>query len=159
ASRENPDLEFIMAGRGPLLPAMQRLAEERALSKRISFPGFIAHDDVPAFMQSLDILVNCSRYDSETFGVVICEASACGLPVIATDVGGVRETLRNGETGFLVAREDPQALADAMLKLAEDAPLRKRMGAAGRSFITNIYEWSHCVDLMEQALHAEASPR
>ena len=63
-ARERPDVEFVMAGRGPLLEPMRRLASERGLDGRISFPGFIPHDEVPEFMRGLDILVNCSRAES-----------------------------------------------------------------------------------------------
>lgn len=154
AAQQQPDIDFVMAGRGRLLEEMKALAGERGLNDRISFPGFVAHEDVASFMRNLDILVNCSRYDSESFGVVICEASASGLPVIATDVGGVREAMAHGKTGILVPRDDAQALASAMIKLAGDADLRRHMGAAGRAFICGQYEWAQCVDKMEGALAA-----
>lgn len=154
AIRENPALEFVMAGRGPLLSEIENLAARSGLGEKISFAGFTPHNQVADLMRSLDVLVNCSRYESESFGVVICEASACGLPVIVTDVGGVRETLLDGETGILIPKEDPQSLASAMLKLAANAGLRKRMGENGRAFICSTYEWKHCVDLMENALRA-----
>ncbi len=152
AARERPDIEFTMAGRGRLLNQIRNLAAERGLGDRISFPGFIAHDDVAEFMRRIDILVNCSR--SESFGVVICEASATGIPVIVTDVGGVRETLKDGQTGILVPRDDIEALAAAMLKLAADPDLRMRMGQAGRAFIRDKYEWDGCVKRFETALES-----
>ncbi len=155
AAKTQPSLEFVMAGRGPLLDDIRTLAGERGVSERISFPGFVPHDRVAAVMKELDILVNCSR--AESFGVVICEASATGLPVIATDVGGVRETLLDGQTGILVPKDDAEALADAMLKLASDPALRQRMGSAGRAFICQRYQWEQCVDKMEAALASAAS--
>lgn len=142
-ARETRDVEFVMAGRGPQLDAMRRLAAERGLEGRISFPGFVPHEEVAEFMRGLDILVNCSR--AESFGVVICEASASGIPVIATNVGGVRETVKDGETGILVSRDEPAALAAAMLRLAEDTDLRGRLGRAGRAFIQSAYDWESCV--------------
>lgn len=153
-AQQQPDIDFVMAGRGRLLEEMKALAAERGLGGRISFPGFIDHEGIADFMRNLDILVNCSRYDSESFGVVICEASASALPVIATDVGGVREAMEGGKTGILVPRNDAEALASAMIKLAGDPDLRRRMGAAGRNFICEEYEWARCVDKMEGALAA-----
>ncbi|MEO1241133.1 MAG: glycosyltransferase [Pseudomonadota bacterium] len=154
AAQQQSCIDFVMAGRGRLLEEMKALAAERGLGDRMSFPGFVAHEEVAAFMHDLDILVNCSRYDSESFGVVICEASASGLPVIATDVGGVCEAMEDGKTGILVPRNDAEALASTMIKLARDADLRRRMGAAGRAFICENYEWAHCIDKMEGALGA-----
>jgi len=153
-ARNRDDIEFAMAGRGPLLDKMRQLAAECGIAARIDFPGFIAHDDVAGFMRKLDILVNCSR--AESFGVVICEASACGLPVIATDVGGVRETLLDGETGILIPVDSADALAAAILTLAGEAKLRARMGAAGRRFICEHYEWDLCVEKLDQLMHAHA---
>jgi len=158
-ARQHADIDFVMAGRGRLLEEMKALAAERGLGGRISFPGFIDHEGVANFMRDLDILVNCSRYDSESFGVVICEASASGLPVIVTDVGGVHEAMIDGKTGVLVPRNDVEALAKAMTKLAGDADLRRCMGAAGRDFICKEYEWARCVDKMEGALRLGANDK
>lgn len=153
-ANQRTDVDFVMAGRGRLLEEMKTLAAKRGVGDRMSFPGFIDHEGVADFMRNLDILVNCSSYDSESFGVVICEASASGLPVIATDVGGVHEAMEDGKTGILVPRNDAEALASAMVKLARDSDLRQRMGAAGRDFICENYEWARCVDKMEGALAA-----
>ena len=154
-AKKRKEIDFIMAGRGPLLDQMRALADRKGLAGRISFTGFVPHDKVAETMRSLDILVNCSR--TESFGVVICEASASGLPVIATDVGGIREAMQGGKTGILVPRNDAEALASAMIKLADDPDLRKRMGVAGRTFISTEYEWARCVDKMEGALRLETS--
>jgi glycosyltransferase involved in cell wall biosynthesis len=155
AAKDCDNIEFIMAGRGPLLDEIRLLAVNKGLEDRISFSGFIPHDEVASFMRTLDVLVNCSR--TESFGVVICEASASGLPVIATDVGGVRETLLDGETGILVPSEDPKALAKAMIKLAANTEMRERMGSAGRKFIAAAYEWNQCIDLMTDVLERAAA--
>ena len=154
--RVRKDIEFVMAGRGPLINEMRRFADQCGTGDHITFPGFVPHEEVADLMRDLDIFVNCSRYDSESFGVVICEASATGLPVIATDVGGVRETLIDGETGILTPRDDANALAAAMLDLAADVDLRRRAGAAGRGFMCENYEWNQCVDKMNTTLMMQA---
>ncbi|MEX0922813.1 MAG: glycosyltransferase [Rhodovibrionaceae bacterium] len=150
AAKEAGNLRFVMAGRGPLLAECRALAEDLGLSKRVVFPGFVQHDDVPELMRSFDILVNCSN--SESFGVVICEAAATGLPVVATDVGGVRETVVNGETGLLVPKENPAALADAIIALTKDSDLRKRLGQAGRKMVERHYDWRKNVETFEALL-------
>ena len=160
ASRiQRDDIAFVMAGDGPQLDATRMLARDKGLSTRFEFPGRLSHDNAPAYLRTLDIFVNCSRVES--FGVVICEASATGLPVIVTDIGGVRETVREGETGLLIPPDDPQALADAIRKLADDADLRRQMGQAGRAFVQEHYEWSRCVDDFGNVLRiaSETRPR
>jgi L-malate glycosyltransferase len=152
AMKHQADLEFVVAGHGPLRECMEKLASDLSLSDRVSFVGFMPHEAVPALMRSLDIVVNCSRWDSETFGVVICEASACGLPVIATDVGGVREVLVDGETGILVPRDNVDALADAICALAADTCRRVALGSAGRQFICGHYAWQESVEKMLEVL-------
>ncbi len=157
---ERKDVDFVMAGRGPLLDATRRLVAEKGIEGRISFPGYVPHDEVAELMRGLDILVNCSRDESESFGVVICEGSATELPVIATDVGGVRETLNDGETGILVPKDDPDVLAASILRLADSSDLRGRMGTAGRRFVQTHYEWLECVAAFEAALvNVEKLPR
>lgn len=148
--RNDPRHRFVMAGGGPLRARCERLAEELGIADRITFLGPVAHHDVPEVMRSLDILVNCSRVES--FGVVICEASASGKAVVATDVGGVRETVIDGTTGLLVPRDDPEALAQAICRLVEDPLLRQRMGEAGRRMVRERYKWPACVEDFERIL-------
>jgi glycosyltransferase involved in cell wall biosynthesis len=82
--------------------------------------------------------------------VAVLEASACGLPVVVSDAGGLPEVVLNGETGFVVKREDPAATAYALLQLVTDDALRQRMGRAGRDHVVRKYEWSDSVDRMEE---------
>ena len=147
-----PGARLVMAGRGPLAERLRQLADELGIAANVEFPGFVPHDQVPALMCGLDVLVNCSVMPSESFGVVIIEASACGLPVVATRVGGVHETCLDGETGFLVPPGDRQALADAIVRLARDPALRARFGRAGRRYVLDNYVWSDNVDAMLAAL-------
>lgn len=151
--QENTSVRFVMAGRGPLLDSCRKLAEELGIASFVEFTGFVPHTELPELMRSLDVLVNCSR--SESFGVVICEGSSCGLPVIATDVGGVREVLMDGETGILVPKDNPNAIAQAILRLAGDTDLRRRYGKAGRLMVEERYEWQRNVERFEAGLLKE----
>ena len=119
------------------------------IDHRTEFVGASPHDEVPSWLNRLDIYVAPSRL-SESFGVAVIEASACGLPVIVSDVGGLPEVVRDGETGLVVPRENVPALQAALRRLLLDPALRQRLGRNGRAHVAREYEWGHCVDLMER---------
>lgn len=151
-----PDARLVMAGRGPLKEKLELLVNQLGLDNHVEFVGFIPNDQVPGLMQTLDVFVNCSIYPSESFGVAILEASACGLPVVVTNVGGVPEVCLEGQTGIMVEANNSKELAQALIRLAKDPGLRKKMGLAGRKFVLENYIWRDNVDkmlaLMEEML-------
>jgi phosphatidylinositol alpha-1,6-mannosyltransferase len=77
----------------------------------------------------------------EGFGISLVEASACGVAVVAGRSGGIPEAVRDGETGVLVDAERPEAVADALRRLLDDAALRRRLGQAGRRAVETFYNW------------------
>jgi glycosyltransferase involved in cell wall biosynthesis len=135
--RRHPDAALVLAGRGPLEPRLKRLADELRVSDRLLFIGHIPESDLPGFHGCLDLAVQPSR--AEAFGMALCEAQACGVPVVASDVGGLREVVADGESGFLVPPGEHRALAAAMLKLLGDESMRLRMGAAGRERVQKLF--------------------
>jgi glycosyltransferase involved in cell wall biosynthesis len=88
--------------------------------------------------------------DSESFGVAIIEASACGVPVIVSDAGGLPEVVVDGQTGYIVPRNNPQAAAEKIVNLINDKNARVAMGRAGREFVLKNYEWKENADRMEK---------
>ena len=120
------------------------------LNDRVDLLGAVPHSVVPDLMRTFDVLVNPSR--SESFGAVIIEASATGIPVIVARVGGVLETVVDGETGLLVEPGDVAALTAALLRIAEDPDKRRALGAPGRSFVLSRFEFTQCVDSMVDVL-------
>lgn len=136
-------------GDGPDRLKLQRIAAEEVPDGSVQFRGSIPHAEVPLALRNLDIFVALSRLESESFGVSIVEAAACGLPVVAAAIGGLREVVVDGTTGILVPPEDPEAAAGALRRLIENPRLRVEMGRAGRAFAQRTYEWSECVDKME----------
>jgi glycosyltransferase involved in cell wall biosynthesis len=119
----------VLAGDGPALPAVAAGVQENGLSERVELLG--ARADIPELLAGSDVFVLSSH--SEGFPVSILEAMAAGLPVVATNVGGVAEAVEDGETGLLVPAADAEALARALERLVSDADLRRRLGAAGRA--------------------------
>jgi glycosyltransferase involved in cell wall biosynthesis len=141
-------LQLRIVGEGPQRAELEALAVALRVAQRVAFVGAVPHALVPDELRRFDIFVAASRLDSESFGVAVVEASACGLPVVVTRVGGLPEVVRDGDTGLIVEREDPAALAAALRRLLDDADLRERLGRAGRAWVQAEYEWTGCVQRM-----------
>jgi glycosyltransferase involved in cell wall biosynthesis len=126
---------------------LHNLQRETDLVHVAHFTGF--ESDIPKRLEQLDIVVHASTIP-EPFGQVIIEGMAAGLPVIATNGGGVPEIIVDGITGILIPMKDPRALADAMASLLADADLRIRMGAAGRRHILRHFTIRRTAEEVEQ---------
>ena len=120
----------LLIGDGPERPELERQAAELGVGERLRFVGCRSSDEIPTWMGAADILVLPSR--SEGRPNVVLEAQACGLPVVATRVGGTPELVCDGKTGLLVESEDVAGLADALQRLRIDRGLREALGRAGR---------------------------
>ncbi|WP_374703236.1 glycosyltransferase family 4 protein [Cupriavidus pauculus] len=127
AAAQLPNCELVIAGDGPQRASLERLAGQLAPG-RVRFAGSI--DNIPALLASGQLFLLAS--DHEGFPISILEAMRAGLPVIASDLPGIREQLGDGRCGVLVPGDDPAAFADALRQLADDAPTRAMTGAAGR---------------------------
>lgn len=142
-------LRLLIVGDGADRASLEKLADSLNISSVTEFVGAVPHDSVPDYLNRLDIYVAASRLDSESFGVAVLEASACALPVIVSDVGGLPEVVEEGATGIIVPREDPYALAKGIEKLIMDKELRKKMGEAGRRRVIDNYTWEDSSSKME----------
>jgi glycosyltransferase involved in cell wall biosynthesis len=115
------------------------LAHSLGIQQEVHFLGHVDHAELPGWYASADLFVLPSRMES--FPLVLLEAMASGLPVVATAVGGVPELVVHGETGLLVPPNDPLALAQAINSLLDDPEGMKSMGARGRDTVRERYTW------------------
>jgi glycosyltransferase involved in cell wall biosynthesis len=124
-----PDAQLAVVGDGDLREELERRAGELGVADRVRFLRFLP----PASRQlaSVDVFVLPSAW--EAFPISVLEAMACGVPTVATDVGGTAEALDDGVTGLLCPPGDPPALADRVARLLGDPSLRERMGEAARA--------------------------
>lgn len=153
--RENPTSILLIVGQGPLRPKIERLAIELGIKEAIRFLG--VRSDIPELMNAADAYVMSSAW--EGMPMVLLEAAATGLPIVATNVGGNSELVLDGQTGFLVPPRDPQALAEAMLCLMRlPYEIRQSMGQAGRTHVEAHYDLERVVDQWE-ALYCELLQR
>lgn len=141
-------LKLLIVGEGYLRNRLERLARDLGITHVTEFRGAVSHSTVPNCLREMDVYVALSRNDSESFGVAILEASACGIPVLVSDADGPAEVTCDEVTGFIVRRDDVHAAATKLLRLVSDPKLRSQMGGAGRSHVLQKYTWAHSLDLM-----------
>jgi len=144
-----PDVRYAVAGGGAERERLEQLAAKTGVADRVRFLGEVSERDLPALYNLAEVYVGASRRAEligvEGFGIALVEASACGVPVVAGNSGGVPDAVRDGETGFLVPPEDPAAFADAICRLLGDRELAGRVGGAGRRAVETYYNWDRVV--------------
>jgi glycosyltransferase involved in cell wall biosynthesis len=126
----------------------ERIAELN-MESQVCFPGQLTGAEKFAAFERADVLCHPTYHD--TFPVVLLEAMACRLPVVATRWSGIPSIVEEDVTGFLVEPRDPQAVADKLAELAQDEPLRQRMGTAGRDRFLREFTLSRHIERMRQA--------
>ena len=139
--------EYRIVGDGDYLPAVAFMRRQLGLEGVVEVLGALPREDVRQEMQSADVLLHSAV--SEGFCNAVIEAQSMELPVVCTDADGLRENVADGETGFVVPRRDPEALAAKLEVLARDPALRQRMGKAGRKRVLKNFRLSDQLDRLE----------
>jgi glycosyltransferase involved in cell wall biosynthesis len=148
------EVHLVVAGGGELLDGFRAEAAAAGVADRVHFLGAVPHPELPDLLRAADLFLLTTE-PPESFGIVLIEAMATGLPVIATDYPGVRAVV-DDETGTLVPRGDPAAVAAALAELVAAGPeSRAAIGAAGRAKAEREWSWPSLVDRMDAA-YAEA---
>jgi phosphatidylinositol alpha-1,6-mannosyltransferase len=139
-----PDLGYVVVGSGDGLSQLEALARELGVRDRVSFLGSVPDHDLAAIYNCAEVYLGLSRIMPERvegFGISLVEASASGVPVLATRTGGIPEAVREGETGLLVEADQPEQISAALRLLLDDRVLACRLGAAGRRAVESFYNW------------------
>jgi len=124
-----PEAVLLVIGDGSQAQRLEGLRQDLALGNSVRFLGF--RNDVSELLQALDVFVLCSL--SEGLSLTLLEASSMGIPIVATDVGGNPEVVKDGMNGILVASESEIELANSLARLLQDRSLQERFGASGRT--------------------------
>jgi glycosyltransferase involved in cell wall biosynthesis len=152
-----PGAELVIVG-GPSAdrlhddPEVARLRQAMAecgVSGRVCMTGHLRHEDLPAMIRSSDVLLAVPWY--EPFGITVLEAMACGVPVVASAVGGLLDTVVPGVTGVFVNSRDPRSIAAGTQELLSDEPRRAAMGRAGTERVKDRYTWQRIAEQTEHS--------
>ena len=139
------DVHLVVAGDGKDRDALRSLPA--SIRPRVLHLGTVAHDLLAAYHATADLFVSAA-VGQESFGIVLVEAMAAGLPVVCTDIPGYREVVRDDSDGLLVPPNDPIALADAIARVLSDPTLASTLAVAGRTRAAE-YSWESVLPRLE----------
>ena len=152
---KHPETRLIVVGVGPQLGELRRFVRDQRVGD-VLFAGRAAEADKARFFRTADVFCAPST-GQESFGIVLLEAMAAGLPVVASDIHGYKRVVQRNVSGLLVEPKDAHALEGALERLLEDPALRRSLGEAGARRAPE-FDWSHVteqlVDLYEEVIHA-----
>ncbi len=142
--KKHPDIIYRIVGDGDLRKDLERLTAELGIQDSVVFAGRKSGDDLVAEFRACDIYVHTPRVTGlkfEGFGIVYLEASACGKPIVATDAGGIRDAVLDGETGLIAADGDVNGIAQHVIRLLDDRMLAEKLGNRGREYAKE-HDWT-----------------
>ena len=143
-------IKLRIAGKGPQEQEYKQLAKELGISDITTWLGFISQEQAAQEWANMDVAIVPSTLESESFGVSAVEAQACGTPVIISDIPGLMEATKPGETSVVVKRKDSHAIAEAINELYKDAEKRKKMAQRSVIFVRKTYELDFCFEKIEK---------
>jgi glycosyltransferase involved in cell wall biosynthesis len=149
AHAARPDLALDIAGNGDYRIDLERLVRELGLDGSVRFHGFVAEQEKLRLLRST--WANIFPSPKEGWGITVVEAAACGTPSIASDSPGLRDSVRDGRTGYLVPHGDVEALATRMLELAESPEQVATLGRQARAHAETL-SWDAAADATERHL-------
>jgi D-inositol-3-phosphate glycosyltransferase len=129
---------------------LMELAAGLGIADRVTFLDAVPHSDLPLYYNAADVCVVPSYYES--FGMVALEAMACGVPVVVSRVAGLKETVRDGRTGYLVPWRCPEPFAERLELLLSNEPLRRKLGREARAEAER-FRWSEVATQVEDVYH------
>lgn len=141
-----PSATLLLVGGGPDRARLEQLAASVGVRESVVFTGPVAWADIPPYLDAAEVFAMPTRtrrfgFEPEALGIVTLEASATGKPVVIGDSGGTADTVRHGETGYLVDPYNPVAVGVRIVELLTDPAKARRMGAAGRRWVEEEWSW------------------
>ena len=144
--KEIPSAHLMLVGEGPYRKHLEKLVMKSSLEQNVTFAGRIMYDRLPSYLSAADLFAMPSRsrffgLEVEGLGIVYLEASACGIPVVAGNSGGAPDAVLEGVTGLCVDGTNIEQITAAIVEICSDAERASHMGAAGRNWIVDQWQW------------------
>ena len=152
-----PNAVLSIVGSGDGLDYYKNQVKDLGIQGHVHFEGYIPDSDLPSYYQAASALVLPSTNDSEGFGMVAMEASACGTPVIGTTVGGVSAAIQDGQTGLLVSPRSSNEIVSAVNRILADEKYARKLGAAGARRAAN-FNWNSLTEQYELLMRRLGKP-
>ena len=154
--RKRSDARLVIVGDGPERANLIQTAAALGVSSRVKFTGTLTGPSLADEYEKSDVVVLPSKYvkgeaSSETLGLTLIEASMHSKPLVGTSHGGIPEIVKDGQNGFLVPENDPQALADALVRLLSDERLSQQMGAEALRIARTKFTWDAATERLLQS--------
>ena len=147
--KEIPDIKLVIIGDGPMKSRLISLAEEFGLKRNVFFKGTMKnYKDVLREIKTSELLVLPST--REGFGLVLAEANLMERPVIAYDIGGVKDIVKDGYNGILIRPHDISLLAEKIIYLLKNREIALKMGSKGKEYILKKFTWDRTVNNLEK---------
>ena len=143
-----PDARVLLIGSGPLETTFRALVKELGIENMVKFLGFVANEELPAYLNAADLYVSSSLSDGTS--VSLLEAMACGLPVVVTDVPSILEWVENGINGLVCPRRDSDSLAKAIITLLRDERTAAKMGKKNLEIAEQRADWNKNFKMLEK---------
>jgi glycosyltransferase involved in cell wall biosynthesis len=147
--KEIPNTKLIFVGGGTMREELERLCKKMGVEKYVKFAGFVEEDLKPFYYRTADVFALPSTMRHESFGIVNLEAMACGVPIVASKIGGVPDVVKDKENGLLVPPKDSSALAEAIIYLLGNEDIREKMGKNERKRVGD-YSWEMIAEETEK---------
>ncbi|WP_261597899.1 glycosyltransferase family 4 protein [Methanoculleus formosensis] len=148
---DRQDLRVLIGGDGQLKESIEASLQERGVTAHVDLPGWISHDDLPNYLNQLQLLILPSY--TEGLPNIMLEAMACGTPVLATPVGAIPDVIIDGKTGFIMENNSPECIAENV-KRALDSPDLEQIAKDGRRFVEENFSFERTVENWKEILQS-----
>jgi phosphatidylinositol alpha-mannosyltransferase len=155
-AKQLPSFRLLVVGSGWMKNVYDKFISPELLS-HVHFAGYVSPEDLPRYYRSADVYCSPAT-GGESFGIVLLEAMASGLPIVASDIEGYHDVVGNGKEGLLVPPKSPRQLGEAIVRLACSSEERSRMAETGRSKAIQ-YDWKKVADRVEAVYREVLDPR
>ena len=143
--------ELWIAGSGSKKDELIELTKSLNIAENVKFLGRVPHDEIPQLLQKMHLFTVTSVWECESFGVAAVEAEAAGLPVIASDLGGLSEVIIDSKTGYHVEPRNIEDIAEKILYLYQNRKIREKLGKQARENVLEKYVWRENAKIMLDA--------